>query len=167
MWFSLPLSSVALSLLGQSSCHHNLKTLWYVTITLWCFVTFIRYTSHTKYMSIARSNVWEIFKSDLLSQKLSKLKTWPLSDVVKSLTFSYKHIYVVAPLYTQKNKNFSSFSTYEHICLIFSDQTVKLIWLLLTSPEDTTFHLISRNSLLDHICVFLILTDAEDKYVNF
>ena len=54
----LSIPSVALSLLRQSSCHHNLKTLWYVTITLRCFVTFIQFTSHTKYMSIARSNVW-------------------------------------------------------------------------------------------------------------
>ena len=36
----LPLSSVALSLLSQSSCHHNLKTLWYVRVTLWCFFYF-------------------------------------------------------------------------------------------------------------------------------
>ena len=54
----LSIPSVALSLLRQSSCHHNLKTLWHVTITLWCFVTFIQFTLHTKYMSIARSNFW-------------------------------------------------------------------------------------------------------------
>ena len=49
--------SVALSLLRQSSCHHKLKTLRYVTITLWCFVTFVQFTLHTKYMSRVRSNV--------------------------------------------------------------------------------------------------------------
>ena len=64
-------------------------------------------------------------------------------------------------------KSFFFHSSYEHKYLIFSDQTIKLVWLPLTSPEDTTFHLISRDSLLDHICVFLILTDARDKYVNF
>ena len=37
----------------------------------------------------------------------------------------------------------------------------------LTSPGGKTFLLISIDSLLDHICVFLILTDAGDKYVNF
>ena len=37
----------------------------------------------------------------------------------------------------------------------------------LTSPGGKTFLLISRDSLLDHIYVFLILTDARDKYVNF
>ena len=64
-------------------------------------------------------------------------------------------------------RRFFFHSTYEHKYLIFSDQTIKLVWLPLTSPEHTTFHLISRDSLLDHICVFLILTDARNKYVNF
>ena len=64
-------------------------------------------------------------------------------------------------------RRFFFHSTYEHKYLIFSDQRITLVWLPLTSPEDTTFHLISRDSLLGHICVFLILTDARDKYVNF
>ena len=54
----LPLSSVALSLLGQSSCHHNLKTLWYVRVTLWCFFFIIQFTLQTRQISIARSNIW-------------------------------------------------------------------------------------------------------------
>ena len=37
----------------------------------------------------------------------------------------------------------------------------------LTSPGGKKFLLISIDSLLDHIYVFLILTDARDKYVNF
>ena len=88
----LPLYSVALSLLRHSWCHHTLKTLWYVTVTISCFVTFIQFTFLMKYMLVVRSNVWWIFKSDLLSQKLSNLKTWPLSDVIKSQTFSFKRI---------------------------------------------------------------------------